>query len=83
MARDADFTPVLYHSLFEALHAIDADAFTRHPRHRQITHKNHPPGQPFEPELWNEWPRLVLNDGFSPGTAAELVLLVAEATYRH
>lgn len=78
-AREAGFTPVLYHSLFTALHAVDPDTFRSHPHHRRSTHRRQVPGVPFEPELWHEWPRLVLNDGFSPGTAAELVLLFARS----
>ncbi|MCF2573499.1 hypothetical protein [Brevibacterium sp. UCMA 11754] len=79
-ARDCGFTPILYHSLFAVLHAIDPNSFRSHPHHRQVTHRNQFPGVPFEAELWQEWPRLVLNDGPSPGTAAELVLLFATST---
>lgn len=79
-ARDSGFTPILYHSLFTALHAIDPSSFKSHPHHRRVTHRNQVPGIPFEAELWHEWPQLVINDGFAPGTAAELVLLFATST---
>ncbi|MDN5588458.1 MAG: hypothetical protein L0G69_18050 [Brevibacterium sp.] len=78
-ARESGFTPILYHSLFTALQAIDPSSFKSHPHHRRVTHNNRVPGVPFEAELWHEWPRLVLKDGFSPGTAAEVVLLFARS----
>ncbi|AOP52090.1 MULTISPECIES: hypothetical protein [Brevibacterium] len=78
-ARACGFTPVLYRSLFQVLRSIDPVSFTSHPHHRRIAYRNYVPGTPFEPELWHEWPRLVLNDGCAPGTAAELVLLFAKS----
>lgn len=81
-ARTIDFTPVLYHSLFTSLESIDADSFRRHPKHREITNRACVPGIPFDTELWKEWPQLVLDDEFAPGTAAELVLTFADMTYR-
>ena len=81
-ARDIDFTPVLYNSLFTSLESIDPDSFLWHPQNRQITRRACVPGIPFETQLWQEWPQLVLADGFSPGTAAELVLTIADVTYR-
>lgn len=81
-ARTIDFTPVLYHSLFKSLESIDPDSFRWHPKNRQITRRICVPGIPFETELWKEWPQLVLKDGLSPGTAAELVLTFADVTYR-
>ncbi|GAA1554775.1 MULTISPECIES: hypothetical protein [Brevibacterium] len=81
-ARAIDFTPVLYNSLFNSLQAIDPDSFLWHPQNRQISQRACVPGIPFETQLWKEWPQLVLTDGFSPGTAAELVLTFADLTYR-
>lgn len=82
LAREADFTAVLYHALFTSLESIDPDSFRWHPKNRQTTHPRSVPGTPFEAELWKEWPQLVLKDRLSPGTAAELVLTFAEVTYR-
>lgn len=79
-AREDGFTPVLYHSLFEALWKINAHSFRSHPSHRRIEYPQHIPGTPFEPELWQGWPHLVVSDGFDPGTATELVLLFAESS---
>lgn len=81
-ARTIDFTPVLYHSLFKSLQSIDPGAFNWHPKHREINKRACVPGIPFETQLWKDWPQLVLKDGFSPGTAAELVLTCADLTYR-
>ncbi|MDN5773712.1 MAG: hypothetical protein L0H43_07995 [Brevibacterium aurantiacum] len=80
-ARSCGFTPDLYLTVFDALQSIDADVHPAHPAHRRHTHPNHVPGVPFEPELWADVPRLVIEEGYSPAASAELALYFADSRY--
>ncbi|MFP3396038.1 hypothetical protein SB749_06805 [Brevibacterium sp. SIMBA_078] len=80
-ARLDGFNPVLYQTLFESLRTIPKTAFRSHPGHRQATFKTHLPGTPYESELWSDWPKLFLTDGFDARTATTLTLLRAEPKF--
>ncbi|GAA1627584.1 hypothetical protein GCM10009700_14140 [Brevibacterium sanguinis] len=82
-ARDDGFTPVLYESLFRTFTSIEASAFTSHPHRRQVTHPRSLPGTPYESVLWQPWPRLVLDEEFSPRDATTLCLLYGERLFPH
>lgn len=81
LARSDGFTPVLYHALFESLRTIRPDAFRSHPGHRKTTFKTYLPGMPYETEIWNDWPRLFLTEGFDAQAATALALLRAEPKF--
>lgn len=80
-ARSDGFTPVLYQALFEALGTIPPGSFRSHPGHRKVTFKTYLPGIPYESELWSDWPRLFLDEGFDAHAATGLTLLRAEPKF--
>ena len=80
-ARADGFNPVLYQALFESLRTISKTAFRSHPGHRQSTFKTYLPGTPYESELWSDWPKLFLTEGFDARTATALTLLRAEPKF--
>ncbi|WP_152345829.1 hypothetical protein [Brevibacterium sp. CFH 10365] len=80
-ARADGFNPVLYQALFESLRTIPKTAFRSHPGHRQSTFKTYLPGPPYESELWCDWPKLFLAEGFDARTATALTLLRAEPKF--
>ena len=80
-AREDGFTPVLYQALFESLQTIDVRAFRSHPGHRRTTFRSYVPGTPYESEIWNDWPRLFLEEEFDARTATALVLLRTEPLF--
>jgi hypothetical protein len=80
-ARSDGFTPVLYQAPFESLRTIPKTAFRSHPDHRKVTFKTYLPGIPYESELWCDWPRLFLDEGFDAHAATGLSLLRAEPKF--
>ena len=80
-AREDGFTPVLYQTLFESLTTIDVRAFRSHPGRRRATFRSYVPGTPYESEVWNDWPRLFLEEEFDARTATALVLLRTESLF--
>ncbi|WP_432790653.1 hypothetical protein QYM46_02130 [Brevibacterium sp. K11IcPPYGO002] len=80
-ARSDGFTPVLYQTLFETLRTIPKTAFRSHPWHRQNRHGTYLPGTPYESELWCDWPKLFLTEGFDAHAATSLTLLRAEPKF--
>lgn len=80
-ARSDGFNPVLYQTLFESLRTIEKAAFRSHPGHRMRTYNNYLPGTPYESELWCDWPKLFLTEGFDARTATSLTLLRAEPKF--
>ncbi|WP_209373426.1 hypothetical protein [Brevibacterium renqingii] len=80
-ARGDGFTPVLYQTLFETLQTISPASFRSHPGHRKTVFKTYVPGTPYESELWSDWPRLFLTEGFDARTATSLALLRAEPRF--
>ena len=80
-AREDGFTPVLYQALFESLQTIDVRAFRSHPGRRRTTFRSYVPGIPYESEIWNDWPRLFLEEEFDARTATALVLLRTEPLF--
>ncbi len=80
-ARSDGFTPALYQSLFDSLKTIKRWAYRSHPRNRMLTMGGCSPAVPFEPVLWEDWPRLVRRDGCSPEEATEVILLLAEPKF--
>ncbi|MGC2941744.1 MULTISPECIES: hypothetical protein [unclassified Brevibacterium] len=80
-ARADGFNPVLYTALFESLRTIPKTAFRSHPGHRQATFTTYLPGTPYESELWSDWPKLFLTEGFEARTATTLALLRAEPKF--
>lgn len=80
-ARSDGFTPVLYQALFESLRTITPSSFRSHPGHRKVTFKTYVPGIPYESELWSDWPRLFLDEGFDAYAATGLTLLRAEPKF--
>ena len=80
-ARADGFNPVLFQALHESLHTISKESFRSHPGHRQVTFKTYLPGTPYESELWSDWPKIFLTDGFDARTATALTLLRAEPKF--
>lgn len=80
-ARSDGFTPTLYQELFDSLKSIKRWAYRSHPKNRMITAGNCNPAVPFESVLWEDWPRLVRDEGCSPHEATEIILLLAEPKF--
>lgn len=80
-ARSDGFTPALYQTLFDTLQSIPRTAFRSHPGHRQNRHCTYLPGTPYESELWCDWPKLFLAEGFDAHAATTLTLLRAEPKF--